>query len=657
MSSNQDKDKGKSKGKSVLDGTSSTFKLPADVFQDLQNPETGGNTPKKPSSHTPKTGTGQNGRNSRESVGTKAARDRAIKAFDGIDELLPMLEAAQARDMEGKHRAGSGGELPFQRGSKGSSSRGPGQQTTLSPGSRAGPPPPDGTSKRAGPPHPRKVKDKSPMKQTPRSANAIAGPSNLRRPAGNPGSRSRPGPSTRPPQDAAARDKARHPLPRPGNAASGEKTINNNSNKGGNGGGPDGSPAQGGPRGPRGPFDLPTEHYAAIITQPDFPYYLDYPARIHHLKYPTASARSSPNSSWEDIHLHQKVSLPRMHTHWVRDITEADRMRMRDSFFRFSAAAAAPHSGNSSGGGGGGEPIMGFRAYRDTLFLDASYIKAAFRAAHQQARNTLAPHSRFDTAKHIAPFLPSQTDRAKIHTLAVAASAFTDANDNDNDNATTATTNSITTATDSLCEALAAAFPSLQRILLVSLAVIDRPPGARWDLETAFAQWLRFSDAMQLEAKQTTGMRNGPVATFGHKRGFVGNTRAARERAGAGGRGTAAEKPTLVAAVEAAWARARARARVEATQRWATTSHAHQYGDDPAGPGLGSESESESVSSTGAVVAGGDADESMRQDLPSELMAEPYVMLYYRDAYDRAVAKGWKHDALLPLDNLDLELE
>lgn len=624
-SQDKDKDKGKSRGKSALDGASHTFRLTAGVSQDLQDPETGDKTPKQLSSRTPQASTGQRGRNHRESVGTKTARDRAIKAFDGIDDLLPMLEAEQARDLKEKDHAGSGG----------STTRSPGQQT-MSP-----------FNPRASPSCPTKANNASPVKQPSRSVNATAGPSNMRRAADEPGSR-RPGLlSTRPFQ--GAHDKTRRPRPdMMGNDLGGEKKKGEK--KDGNTREP-GDPSASGPPGPshaavasssKVPFDLPTEHYAAIITQPDFPYYLDYPARIHHLKYPTTAAHS--NSNWEEIHLHQKVSLPRTHARWVREITETDRTRMKTSFVRF--AAATPSHGRSSNASASasasGEPIMGFRTYRDTLFLDAAYI-SAFRA-HQT--RFFAQHARFDTTQHIASFLPSETDRAKIKTLAVAASAFT----NGEKTATTTTTAAAAAATDSLCQVLAAAFPSLQRILLVSLAVIDRPTSAGWDLETAFARWLRLSDAVRLEARQVPGLqqtRNGPVATFGRKMGLVCDERAAGIGDGKG------DTPILVAAVEAAWARARARARVE------TTSRAHQYGDGSAELDLGLESDSESgsLSSTGAVVEGGDADESMGQDPRRELIAEAFIMLYYRDAYDRAVAKGWKHDALLPLDNLDLGLE
>lgn len=374
------------------------------------------------------------------------------------------------------------------------------------------------------------------------------------------------------------------------------------------------------------PCDLATETYAAIIKTPGFDTYLDYPARIYHLKYPTSGEAAAPEADWEDLHLHQRVSQPRIHARWTRPITTADRTRMRAYFFRFTSPVPSSST----------RDILGFRPYRDILLLDAAYLTA--HVAHRAALRRLYRRP-LDPSASLVPFIAEPDRHTKVTMLAVSASAFSSYLSN-----TTTTTHPDTR----LCELLAKTFPSLRRLLLFAPGVVDRPASAAWDLEVEFARWMPLADALQLEAEQHN--YNKSVAAFACAAGLLSQSSA---------RGPG----PLVRAVEAAWTKSRdetlppRRVRLAAIKRATSASLIEKpVGSLPtlapppihvARTSVGVKTGSQ-ITMTGAVVAGGEEKTSFR--------TEAFVLMYYRDAYERAISKGWKHEALVPLDHLDLGL-
>lgn len=438
------------------------------------------------------------------------------------------------------------------------------------------------------------------------------------------------------------------------------------------------------------PCDLPTQTYAAIIQNPGFDLYLDYPTRIHHLRHPgddapraaigDDGASAGMTMAWEDLYLRQRVSCPRIHARWARPLTPADRARMA-RFLRFyddSPYAPSPTPSPTPSPRAPASAVLkapttlGLRPHRDILHLDASYVAALL--GRQAAARRLLAH--FDPAVELLPFV-ARGDRHKITTLAVSAEAFFGYHAHHHhpqqhlDPAALA---------PRLCEILAAALPALGRLLLVSTAVVDRPPSAAWDLEAEFARWARLADVVALEQQQqqqTNQNRNqeeGPVA------------RRAREtsplpRAVETAYATALRTVLPARAVRLAAIRGKTSASRIARPKQQQQTHAHAHTTKPKareGGGGGkwttlpppppspvtedeARFEVSDLSSTESVVSGGgrsdEEDEMGGSGGPWPLTVEPFVLLYYRDAFERAVAQGWTHDELLPVDHIDLGLE
>lgn len=622
MSSSRDKGKGKGKGESApgLHSTPSPFEPIENPLQNTRpghNPSNNTRKPKQPPAHKPSSShhraavkAGQQHRRPAldESPRTKKARAAAIRALDRIDDLLPMVEGLQVGDGDGQGKGKGKDKQPQRSGGVGVRNR---DQAVLLD-----------------------------------HQGAVGQPS--RGIPGDGGSKSNSTTQGRAPKG---------PQERTNDGDGGADSNKNNRHRrlGGKGVAPlPSNPPHDPPSASRAPYDLPTETYAAIIRNPSFDTYLDYPARIHHLKYsPPAPAPSgrAPTTDWEDLHLHQRVSQPRIHARWARAITNADRERMEAHFFHFTATNTTTTTTTD---------ILGFRPYRDVLLLDAAYL-----AAHRARRATLHRLYRplADPAASLVPSIAKADRRAKVTLLAVSAAAFA----------------SPGASPDGICEVLAAAFPSLRRLLLFAPAVVARPPSAAWDLEVEFARWMPLADAVRLEAgaqqsddDSDSSNSNKPVAAFARAAGLLHSS-----SAGAAGR------PPLVRAVEAAWARARdetqpsRRARVAAIKTGTSASLIEKTAGSAsvsararASPPVDvAEAETGSqVSSTGAIVAGGEEeahDESGSSSSNSRFgpqrkasfRAEAVILLYYRDAFERAVSKGWEHEALVPLDHLDLGLE
>lgn len=362
----------------------------------------------------------------------------------------------------------------------------------------------------------------------------------------------------------------------------------------------------------KAPYDLPTEYYAAIIRQTDFELYLDYPVRIHHLKYPHSSPQGSKaaqaGTDWEAIHLHQRVSSPRVYTRWARHITPADRARMESHFFRFADNPSTTTRSNTSETGTSNS--LGYRPHRDTLLLDEAYLKAhkAHLAAHRHA---------LDPASSLIPIIGDAKSRAKVTCLAVSAAAFASATPTSTSySPKTADAATSRDAIETLCTTLATAFPNLVQLILFAPAVADRPAGvASWALETEFARWASLTEVLRLEAEgAASSSAQGPLpaASFAMAAGLLDDSSSSNGTYSA----------PLVRAVEEAWARAR---------------------DAVAAAESSSDSASQG-SSTEAVVG-------------MACIVQPLVLVYFRDAFERAVANGWEHERLVPIDHIDLELE
>lgn len=364
------------------------------------------------------------------------------------------------------------------------------------------------------------------------------------------------------------------------------------------------------------PVDMPTESYAAIAVTPGFEHYVDYPARVHHLRDPTAPPRrgSSPFApSWEDIHLHQRVSVPRVHARWARDITPADRANMT-SFLRFV-------------GPDGRTPVMGFRPHKDLIYLDGKYL-----ASFLEARTTA--HRRLAAPPELIPFIAA-ADRAKIDTLAVSGRIF-------HSGPTRA----------SMCEVLARTFPCLRRLILTAPAIIDRPAVAGWDLESEFALWGRrgvVKGKMQVEKTSTVAGsvdRRGPdLDPHAHGAVFFRDVQMAFVRA----RRDLAERRTRGDQIRNETELPTAGAALSKSERRYTGMYMPVRGES------GLESDSDSQNSTCAVVGiiSNSLGAGIEHGPVRELTIEAYALLYYRDAFNRAVENGWVTEELVSADNLD----
>lgn len=262
------------------------------------------------------------------------------------------------------------------------------------------------------------------------------------------------------------------------------------------------------------PVDLPTAYYAALAARTnddndnDAPTtYINYPARIHHLKYPPATLPqptspielSSP-LRWEDLHLRQKVSSPRLHTRWTQPATAETTARAAAHFLQFQQPSlyGAQHPGG----------FLGFQPYADFLYLDAAYMDAAFAAldasgiaALEQGVGAEDAAPDFDV---VVPFLSAE-DRRKVRVLAVSAAAL-----GEGEGGRRSTANRVL--------GLVGAFPELTGVMLVSVAAVERPASAAWDLETEFARWCGFMDVVR--AERDSG-EEGEVEKWGLVRGLL----------------------------------------------------------------------------------------------------------------------------------------
>ncbi|KAJ4393196.1 hypothetical protein N0V93_002404 [Gnomoniopsis smithogilvyi] len=331
------------------------------------------------------------------------------------------------------------------------------------------------------------------------------------------------------------------------------------------------------------PVDLPTTYYEALRLADAPSAYINYPARIHHLKYPAEESTPSVGHKWEDIHLHQKVSSPRLDTRWTRPATAADIERSRDFFVRFHAA--------------GYEPFMGFRPYTDILFLDGQYMAAVLSRCRP---NAATPEHDADS---LVPFLTT-SDRVKVRILAVAASAFGYAQ------------------RARVCAALVRAFPSLARVFLVSVATVPRPLSAAWDLETEFARWIRMSEAAQVEAQRTEEVVGG-VGAYGVEHGLL------EEEDGSGGSPLAEE-------LEASFVLARESGRRTADNR----AQAEQDLEKKREPVDWDKVDYRKMLHPRTSTSDRSTGSSRSSGVTRKVQVEAYIMLYFQDAFDRAVSNG-----------------
>lgn len=363
------------------------------------------------------------------------------------------------------------------------------------------------------------------------------------------------------------------------------------------------------------PVDLPTTYYEAVRLADAPSTYIDYPARIHHLKYPTEVFTPSVGHKWEDVHLHQKVSSPRLHTRWTRPATATDTERSRDFFVRFHAS--------------GYEPFMGFRPYTDILFLDGQYMAAAVLGGRRRRdqRHGSAPTTTPDEtdADSLVPFLTA-ADRVKVRILAVAASAF----------------GSTTEERAPVCAALVRAFPALVRVFLVSVAPVLRPSSAAWDLETEFARWIKVSDATRAPARKTEEVV-GSVGAYGVKHERLEED----EKEEAGGR--SGDPPAEE--IEAAFVLARESGRRTAENR----AQAERDLEKEREPVDWDKVDYSKMMDPRTPTSGRSSRSSRSSGVTRKIKVESYIMLYFQDAYDRAVSKGLSEEFdRISVDHLDL---
>lgn len=293
---------------------------------------------------------------------------------------------------------------------------------------------------------------------------------------------------------------------------------------------------------------------------------------------------------------------------WTRPATAADTERSRDFFVRFHAA--------------GYEPFMGFRPYTDILFLDGQYMGAVLRRSASANANG-APDTDVD-ADSIVPFLTA-ADRVKVRILAVAASAFGIA---------------ASAERTRVCSALVRAFPGLARVFLVSVAPVARPLSAAWDLETEFARWVKVSEAARVEARSTEEVV-GRVGAYGVQHGLI------EEEDGSGGSPLADE-------IEAAFVLARESGRRTAENR----ARAEQAFDKERAPVDWDKVDFTKMMEPRSSTSDRSSGSSRSSGVVRKVRVEPYIMLYFQDAYDRAVSKGWS--GVLDgasVDHVDLGME
>lgn len=264
---------------------------------------------------------------------------------------------------------------------------------------------------------------------------------------------------------------------------------------------------------------------------------------------------------------------------------------------------------------------MGFRPYRDILFLDSQYINAAI-LEQQQDRVSVDTFG----AESLVPFIMA-TDRIKIRILAVAASAF-----------------HLPPNRARVCAALLSAFPGLVHVFLVSVAPVTRPVSAAWDLDTEFARWIKVSDeaARGVVKVQRTEDVVASVGAYGGQ----------REQRNDNDNATGSNP--LVDEVEAAFVLAResglrtAENRAQAEKALEKGRETVDWDNVDLSKVLAPRTPTSDVSSGSNRSSG----------VAKKVKVEAYVMLYFQDAYDRAVSKGWSGEAdRTSVNHLELAME
>lgn len=314
---------------------------------------------------------------------------------------------------------------------------------------------------------------------------------------------------------------------------------------------------------------------------------------------------------WEDIHLHQKVSSPRLHTRWTRPAHPGETERSREFFIRFHPGA-------------GYEPFLGFRPYKDILFLDSQYMAAILTGP---PRETERERERERVRERVVPFLTS-ADRIKVRILAVAASAF-----------------HLPPNRARACAALQSAFPNLVHVFLVSVAPVPRPLSAAWDLDTEFARWIKEprDDASRSVTAQRTEDLVGSVGAYGEGDGQQRDE--VNENGGVS---------TLVEQVEGAFVLARESGLRTAEHRAKAEEALEKERETPDWDKVDLDKILEPRTSTSDISSGS----TRSSGVARKIKVEACVMLYFKDAYDRAVSKGWSVEAdRTSVDHLNLEME
>lgn len=230
------------------------------------------------------------------------------------------------------------------------------------------------------------------------------------------------------------------------------------------------------------------------------------------------------------------------------------------------------------------KPFLGLRPYTDILYLDDAYLTAAFAAVDASGLAAIDAVG-IDAAEPdwdvLVPFLAAP-DRALVRVLAVSAAAVS---------ADAVGSERHTTA--NRVAGLRAAFPALSHLMLVSVAAIERPASAEWDLETEFARWCPMREVVRVEKESELAVKDYVVGEFATANGLVAVGGPERDVEGERQRG---------------WLEVR-------------------------------------------------VEEALRRDAPRgrPVRAEAVVMLYFRDAFDRATDAGWSPGLdFIDVDHLDL---
>lgn len=260
---------------------------------------------------------------------------------------------------------------------------------------------------------------------------------------------------------------------------------------------------------------------------------------------------------------------------------------------------------------------MGFRPYKDILFLDSQYINAAVLEDGRAG---------VDLAERLVSFMTA-ADRIKFRILAVAASAF-----------------HLPPNRARVCSALLGAFPGLMHVFLVSVAPVPRPVSAAWDLDTEFAQWVKMSNnAREVFKAQRTEDVVASVGAYGEggqQRDWLS--------------GEDKDVSPLVGEVEAAFVLARESGlrtvenRAQAEKALEKERETIDWDNIDLSKVLAPRTPTSDISSGSNRSSG----------VARKIKVEAYVMLYFKDAYDRAVSKGWSEEAdRTSVGHLDLNME